>query len=163
MSCPNKTLSRPAASSRSFEIISHLWLAYEALAFVSGCRASHVTTSRQTLSTLKCFCCVVRRRIVMLVQNSYLAKWCYALNWECIYVICIHRCHLLLATFHVKSYIGINRRQREDSPWATLLPHRWVQVITRMVLIMWTYVKCIKMYKSQKRYNMHWEICTLHL
>ena len=47
-------------------------------------------------------------------------------NWECIYVICIHRCHL------------------GDSPWTTLLPHRWVQAITRMVIIIWTYVKCIK-------------------
>ena len=54
-------------------------------------------------------------------------------NWKCIYVICIHRCHLLLPkfvfcnNFRIKSYIGINKGQREHSPWATLLPHRWVQ------------------------------------
>ena len=34
------------------------------------------------------------------------------------------------------------RGQREDSPWATLLPHR-VQVTTRMVTIIRTYVKYI--------------------
>ena len=33
---------------------------------------------------------------------------------------------------------------REDSPWAALLTPRWVQVISRMMIIIWTYVKCIK-------------------
>ena len=59
----------------------------------------------------------------------YLAKWNTILgnilvNSECIYVIYINRCHIPLPTFHINSYIGINREQREDSPWATLLPHR---------------------------------------
>ena len=79
----------------------------------------------------------------------------------------IHRCHLHLPTFLFckiipnKSYIGLNSGQREDSPWATLLPHRWVQVITLMVIIIWTCVKCIIIVYITKKVNC--ELCILYL
>ena len=71
-----------------------------------------------------------------------------SIYWECIRVLYIHRCHLLLPTFlfckhfHNKSYLGINKGRREGR--ATLLPHRWVQVITHSVIVIWAYVKCFK-------------------
>ena len=45
---------------------------------------------------------------------------------------------------------------------ATLLPDRRVQVITRTLIIIWTYVKCIKIVYITKSYNMHCELCTFN-